>query len=58
MDPELVLSIAKALNFNYSKAKEGEATVWAKLSPEDQNLWLRLARLAVRRATEQSGAEA
>jgi hypothetical protein len=46
VDDELLLVVAKALQWTHSKATAGQPRKWGQLSDEEQRLWIRMARQA------------
>jgi hypothetical protein len=55
-EKDILLAVGKNLQAVYSKAMLGEAQMWAKLSKEDQQLWLRIARRAKNKLEQLQGA--
>jgi hypothetical protein len=52
IDDELLLVVAKALQWTHSKATLGEPRKWGQLSDDEQRLWLRMARQAAAKMEE------
>jgi hypothetical protein len=52
MEQEFVVALAKSLQFSYTKTKLGMPTKWRDIDEQDRALWIRLARMAIKRVTE------
>jgi hypothetical protein len=53
---EKLVTLAKALQWAHSKATLGEPRKWGRLSPDEQRLWLQLARRAMKKLEDLNAA--
>ena len=51
MDKQAVVGLAKALQFSYSNTKQASPMKWRDVDEQDRALWMKLARIAIRRAS-------